>query len=65
MRLIIAAVSALALFSSSAALAAPTAAANKSFLAANAKKKGVVAVPGIQYRVLASGKGALVSSNRP
>ena len=32
--------------------------ANAAFLAANAKKSGVVSVPGIQYEVLKKGKGA-------
>jgi FKBP-type peptidyl-prolyl cis-trans isomerase len=32
--------------------------ANAAFLAANAKKPGVVSVPGIQYEVLKKGKGA-------
>jgi FKBP-type peptidyl-prolyl cis-trans isomerase len=32
--------------------------ANDAFLAANAKKSGVVAVPGIQYEVLKKGNGA-------
>lgn len=40
------------------AAAVPTAQANEDFLKANAKKSGVVVVPGIQYRVLKSGKGA-------
>ena len=35
-----------------------SAAANAAYLAANAKKTGVVSVPGIQYQVLKSGKGA-------
>jgi FKBP-type peptidyl-prolyl cis-trans isomerase len=35
-----------------------TDAANSDFLAANAKKPGVVTVPGIQYRVIKAGKGA-------
>ena len=39
------------------AAAAPTAQANSAYLAANAKKKGVVQVPGLQYRVIKSGKG--------
>ncbi|MBV8976085.1 MAG: FKBP-type peptidyl-prolyl cis-trans isomerase [Alphaproteobacteria bacterium] len=50
-----------ATFMAAAALpskAAPTEQASKSFLSANAKKKGVVVVPGIQYRVLKAGKGA-------
>src|SRR5258706_10435717 len=33
-------------------------AANSSYLAANAKKPSVVTMPGIQYRVIKSGKGA-------
>jgi FKBP-type peptidyl-prolyl cis-trans isomerase FklB len=32
--------------------------ANKSFLTGNAKKAGVVVMPGIQYRVIKSGNGA-------
>jgi FKBP-type peptidyl-prolyl cis-trans isomerase len=35
-----------------------SAAANSAYLAANAKKPGVVVMPGIQYRVIKSGKGA-------
>jgi len=42
-------------FAGSDPLGAP---ANAAFLAANAKKAGVVSVPGIQYQVLRSGKGA-------
>jgi FKBP-type peptidyl-prolyl cis-trans isomerase len=45
-------------FAALPAPAAPTAKANADYLAANAKKKGVVQVPAFQYRVLASGKGA-------
>jgi len=41
-----------------ASAAAPPAQANKAYLASNAKKKGVVVVPGIQYRVLKASKGA-------
>ena len=44
--------------SSVPAIAAPSAQANKAYLASNAKKKGVAVVPGIQYRVLKAGKGA-------
>ncbi|HEX4860887.1 MAG TPA: FKBP-type peptidyl-prolyl cis-trans isomerase [Rhizomicrobium sp.] len=40
------------------AAAAPNAQANAAYLAANAKKKGVVQVTAFQYRVIASGKGA-------
>jgi FKBP-type peptidyl-prolyl cis-trans isomerase len=36
----------------------PSADANAKFLADNAKKSGVVSVPGIQYQVLKSGSGA-------
>jgi FKBP-type peptidyl-prolyl cis-trans isomerase FklB len=39
----------------------PTTQASVDFLAANAKKPGVVVVPGIQYRVLKHGKGAMPS----
>ena len=35
-----------------------SAAANDAYLAANAKKAGVVSVPGIQYQVVNSGRGA-------
>lgn len=35
----------------------PTAEANKAYLDNNAKKSGVVVVPGIQYRVIKSGYG--------
>lgn len=35
-----------------------SAAANDAYLAANAKKAGVVSVPGIQYQVVKSGNGA-------
>lgn len=42
-----------------AAKPAPTAKANADFLAANAKKPGVVSLPGLQYKVLKKGQGAL------
>jgi FKBP-type peptidyl-prolyl cis-trans isomerase len=45
-------------FAALPALAAPTAQANADYLAANAKKKGVVQVPAFQYRVITAGKGA-------
>ena len=41
---------------SSAAFAAVD--ANTAYLTENAKKKGVVVVPGIQYRIIKAGKGA-------
>lgn len=49
------------LFTAAAAHAAgdaPDAKANAAYLAANAKKHGVVSVPGIQYEVLKKGTGA-------
>jgi FKBP-type peptidyl-prolyl cis-trans isomerase len=58
MRLLTAAALAFSVAALPAIAAAPTAQANAAYLAANAKKKGVVVVPGIQYRVIAVGKGA-------
>ncbi len=49
---------ALTLAAGSAAFAAPAADANTAYLTTNAKKAGVVVVPGIQYRVIKAGKGA-------
>lgn len=52
------AAAAVLLMNAGTAIAAPLdGAANAAFLAKNAKKKGVVQVPGIQYEVLRKGKG--------
>ena len=52
------AVLAAAVLASSAAAEPASDAANAAFIAANAKKPGVVSVPGIQYQVLKQGHGA-------
>jgi len=50
--------SAVALLAVTSVTAVPSSQASLDFLKANAKKSGVVVVPGIQYRVVKSGKGA-------
>ncbi len=42
---------------------APTAAAGRAYMAANAKKPGVKSMPSIQYKVLKAGKGPQVARN--
>ena len=60
MRLTLTAMLAVALLTSPAFAAGDllSAASNDAYLAANAKKAGVVTVPGIQYQAIKSGRGA-------